>query len=97
MDSISSRSLVFWVVALGVVVLVIRYAPRWSRGRDDFPRIGPEPTSPDNRKYQTESSKMIEEGYAKVRFFKSNIEKLSLKENSAETPCINCGLSIWIV
>jgi hypothetical protein len=40
---------------------------------------------------------MIEEGYAKVRFFKSNIEKLSLKENSAETPCINCGLSIWIV
>jgi hypothetical protein len=68
MDSILSRSPVFWIVALGVIVLVIRYAPLWSRGRDDFPRIGPEPTSPDNRKYQTESSKMMEEGYAKVRF-----------------------------
>jgi hypothetical protein len=50
------------IVSLGIW----RFSTIFSTSGTNFPRIGPKPDAADSKRFWTESSQMIQEGYSKV-------------------------------
>lgn len=64
-DLLSHPTFLLFVAA--VVVGLWRFSTIFTSPRADaFPRVGPEPSASDNKRFLSESLQMIEEGYSKV-------------------------------
>ena len=65
------QSTVFWGSACAAAVVVLRYWSFWLQPKSKIPRIGPKPGGfESNGGFYSNSLEMIQEGYARVSYYK---------------------------